>query len=84
MQYSMEEDFVMEEENAIENEKMNLMELPDDVKLHIVKELEKQLLIEGSESFQQLSAKNKIAFDSIVNFLDKKFGVEWRPKDLVL
>ena len=48
----------------------------------IGKELEKQLLIGGSESFQQLSAKNKIAFDSIANFLDKKFGVEWRPKDL--
>lgn len=47
----------------------------------IVAELEKQLLIGPGDSFQSLSAKNKIALDAISVFLEKTFGDEWKKKD---
>lgn len=47
----------------------------------IVEELKKQLLIGAGDSFQTLSAKNKIALDAVYSFLDKNFGSEWKKKD---
>lgn len=48
----------------------------------IVTVLTKELLIgSGDNSFQTLSARNKVNLDAIYEYLDKTFGVEWRKKD---
>lgn len=47
----------------------------------IVAELENQLLVGPGDSFQTLSARNKVNLDAIYSFLDKTFGVEWKKKD---
>ena len=47
----------------------------------IVKELERQLLIGAGDSFQTLSARNKVALDAVNAFLEKTFGSEWKEKE---
>lgn len=47
----------------------------------IVVELERQLLIGPGESFQNLSAKNKVDLEAIYKWMDKTFGEGWRKND---
>ena len=47
----------------------------------IVEELKRQLLIGAGDSFQNLSAQNKVALDAVYSFLDKNFGSAWSKKD---